>query len=93
MTLKTAFELGQFAYRLKDHGADSLYEDFIKIVEKLLQDEPGDTQSNWTIWTEPMKPVNDPLNPWRVTCDTQSIQSKDLPKSEADVTPHFRADT
>lgn len=76
MTAQLAFELGQFAYRLKEHGADSLYEDFMKIAEKLLQDEPGDTQSNWTIWTEPMKPSSDPLDPWKITCELNSIQPK-----------------
>lgn len=29
MTFQTAFELGQFAYRLKDHGNDSLDDDII----------------------------------------------------------------
>ena len=67
MTLQTAFELGQFAYRLKDHGADSLYEDFVKIVEKLMN-EPG----NWNIWPETMKPnPNDPLKPWDVNWSTR----------------------
>ena len=76
MTLQTAFELGQFAYRLKDHGADSLYEDFIKIVEKLMN-EPGtvttvNQPSNWTIWTETIKPnPNDPLKPWDVNWSTR----------------------
>ena len=67
MTLQTAFELGQFAYRLKDHGADFLYEDFIKIVDKLMN-ETG----NWNIWPETIKPnPNDPLNPWVVNFSTR----------------------
>ena len=82
MTAQLAFELGQFAYRLKEHGADSLYEDFMKIAEKLLMNEPGNTvpvinqPSNWTIRTEPMKPSSDPLDPWKITCELNSIQPK-----------------
>ena len=93
MTLETAFELGQFAYRLKNHGADGLYEDFMKIVEKLMRDKPSDTQDNWTIWTEPTKPSEDPLNPWNVTCEANTLKAKDMPKSDVDLTPHIVADT
>lgn len=83
MTLETAFELGQFAYRLKDHGADGLYDDFMKIVEKLMGDKPSDTVSVPVI-NQPSpyvtKPwTNDPLAPWKITC---SMAEKGI-KSEA----------
>lgn len=71
MTLQTAFELGQLANRIKEHGADSIYEDFMKIIEKLMN-EPStviNQPSNWTIWSETIKPnPNDPLNPLDVKC-------------------------
>ena len=91
MTNRMAFELGQFAYRLKDRGADSLYDDFMKIVEELIRDEPADTIKVPVIdqpspyVTKPW--TNNPLDPpWKVTCD--SIKAE---KNDADLTPH--ADT
>ena len=75
MTAQLAFELGQFAYRLKEHGADSLYDDFIKIVEKLMN-EPEKQVYIPSVWTEPMKPSSDPLDPWKITCELNSIQPK-----------------
>lgn len=92
MTNRMAFELGQFAYRLKDRGADSLYDDFMKIVDELIKDEPANTISIPVV-TQPSPYVhkpwdNDPLNPWKITCD--SIKSE---KNDADLTPHITADT
>ena len=75
MTARLAFELGQFAYRLKDRGADSLYDDFMKIVEELIRDEPADSIE------VPVIGQPSPIN-------TESI--KVTRETDADITPHLK---
>ena len=69
MTLRTAFELGQFANRLKDHGADSLYDDFMKIVD-MLMNEPKETINIPDVWTttDPLMPKYSPDPTCEATC-------------------------
>ena len=88
MTNRLAFELGQFAYRLKDRGADSLYDDFMKIMKELIRDEPADSIEVPVIGQP--SPIN--TESIKVPWETES-GSLVAEKSDADITPHLKDDS
>ena len=92
MTLDTAYRLGQFANKLMEKAPD-LYKEFEKLVRDMLEESAPDKVSIPSQWDVRPIQIEDPLNPWNVTCEANTLKAKDMPKSDFDIKAHCMADT